>query len=190
LRHCAADDLVASRHIPPYARQPWTRRRRVWPPLEGCLNQPVEAVITVCDAANESCPVFFGATSRLHYGASVPGALCAGLSPIAVGSLSHSQPQGLGSHSGPVLVLSCSQASELPWRHSRWAWLKLGALCLDRCVVCLWQRYAALFRDGHAISHPQTIWCYLKEKPNRAPRRPSFPTSWIPQHFLCKLAPL
>lgn len=50
---------------------------------------------------------------------------------------------------------------------------QLGALCLDRCVICLRQRYAALFRDGHAIPHPQTIWRYLKEKPNRAPRRPS-----------------
>lgn len=31
------------------------------------LSQPFDYVITVCDAANESCPVFPGATNRLHW---------------------------------------------------------------------------------------------------------------------------
>lgn len=31
------------------------------------LDQPFDAVITVCDQANEACPVFFGATERLHW---------------------------------------------------------------------------------------------------------------------------
>jgi arsenate reductase len=31
------------------------------------LNQPFDAVITVCDQANEACPVFFGARERLHW---------------------------------------------------------------------------------------------------------------------------
>ena len=35
--------------------------------LDRFLNQPFDAVITVCDQANEACPVFFGATRRLHW---------------------------------------------------------------------------------------------------------------------------
>jgi arsenate reductase len=35
--------------------------------LERYLGQPFDAVITVCDQANEACPVFFGAKSRLHW---------------------------------------------------------------------------------------------------------------------------
>jgi thioredoxin type arsenate reductase len=35
--------------------------------LERYLQQPFDAVITVCDQANEACPVFFGAKTRLHW---------------------------------------------------------------------------------------------------------------------------
>ena len=35
--------------------------------LDRYLNQAFEAVITVCDQANEACPVFFGARKRLHW---------------------------------------------------------------------------------------------------------------------------
>jgi arsenate reductase len=35
--------------------------------LHRFLNQPFDAVITVCDQANEACPVFFGARKRLHW---------------------------------------------------------------------------------------------------------------------------
>jgi len=31
------------------------------------LGQPFDAVVTVCDQANESCPVFLGARERLHW---------------------------------------------------------------------------------------------------------------------------
>lgn len=35
--------------------------------LDRYLGQPFDAVITVCDQANESCPVFPGAKERLHW---------------------------------------------------------------------------------------------------------------------------
>jgi arsenate reductase len=35
--------------------------------LERYLNQPFDKVITVCDQANETCPVFFGARERRHW---------------------------------------------------------------------------------------------------------------------------
>ena len=35
--------------------------------LDRYLDQPFDAVITVCDQANEACPVFFGAKERLHW---------------------------------------------------------------------------------------------------------------------------
>jgi arsenate reductase len=35
--------------------------------LERYLDQPFDKVITVCDDAHESCPVFFGARDRLHW---------------------------------------------------------------------------------------------------------------------------
>ena len=35
--------------------------------LERYLHEPFDAVITVCDDANEACPVFFGAKERLHW---------------------------------------------------------------------------------------------------------------------------
>jgi arsenate reductase len=35
--------------------------------LQRYLNQQFDAVITVCDQANETCPVFYGARQRLHW---------------------------------------------------------------------------------------------------------------------------
>jgi arsenate reductase (thioredoxin) len=35
--------------------------------LNRYLGEPFDAVITVCDQANEACPVFFGARERLHW---------------------------------------------------------------------------------------------------------------------------
>lgn len=35
--------------------------------LDRYLGEPFEAVITVCDDANEACPVFFGARRRVHW---------------------------------------------------------------------------------------------------------------------------
>ncbi len=37
--------------------------------------QKFDYVITVCDSARESCPVFFGATTRLHHSFDDPAAL-------------------------------------------------------------------------------------------------------------------
>lgn len=36
--------------------------------LEPFLEEPIQTVITVCDHANEACPVFPGAGSRYHWG--------------------------------------------------------------------------------------------------------------------------
>src|SRR5437764_12965368 len=35
--------------------------------LDRYLSEPFDNVITVCDQANEACPVFFGARERLHW---------------------------------------------------------------------------------------------------------------------------
>ncbi len=35
--------------------------------LERYLGEPFDVVITVCDQANESCPIFLGAKRRLHW---------------------------------------------------------------------------------------------------------------------------
>jgi len=35
--------------------------------LDRYLSEPFDAVITVCDQANEACPVFFGARERVHW---------------------------------------------------------------------------------------------------------------------------
>ena len=41
--------------------------------LERYLGEPFAAVITVCDHANETCPVFPGAGQRLHWSFDDPG---------------------------------------------------------------------------------------------------------------------
>ena len=42
--------------------------------LDRYLDQPFDIVITVCDQANEACPVFFGARQRLHWSFPDPSA--------------------------------------------------------------------------------------------------------------------
>ena len=41
--------------------------RQVSKTLDRYLDQPFDQVITVCDQANEACPVFFGARERRHW---------------------------------------------------------------------------------------------------------------------------
>jgi arsenate reductase (thioredoxin) len=41
--------------------------------LDRYLDQPFDRVITVCDRANEACPVFFRAKRRLHWSLPDPG---------------------------------------------------------------------------------------------------------------------
>jgi len=42
--------------------------------LEGFLGAPWDYVVTVCDGANEACPLFPGAVSRLHWSFDDPSA--------------------------------------------------------------------------------------------------------------------
>jgi arsenate reductase (thioredoxin) len=42
--------------------------------LDWFLDEPWDSVITVCDSANEACPVFPGATTRLHWSFTDPSA--------------------------------------------------------------------------------------------------------------------
>ena len=43
--------------------------------LERYIDWPFDKVITVCDQANEACPVFFGARERLHWSFPDPSTL-------------------------------------------------------------------------------------------------------------------
>ena len=47
--------------------------RHVSKTLDAYLDEPFDKVITVCDQANEACPVFFGARQRLHWSVPDPG---------------------------------------------------------------------------------------------------------------------
>jgi len=42
--------------------------------MDEFANEKFDYVITLCDQANESCPVFFGGTQRLHMGFDDPAA--------------------------------------------------------------------------------------------------------------------
>lgn len=42
--------------------------------LDRYLDEPFEYVVTVCDDANEACPIFPGATHRLHWSFEDPSA--------------------------------------------------------------------------------------------------------------------
>lgn len=43
--------------------------------LEGYLHAPLDEVITVCDQANDSCPVFPGSVARRHWSIDDPSAV-------------------------------------------------------------------------------------------------------------------
>ena len=46
--------------------------------LERYLGEPLDLVITVCDDANEACPVFPGARERLHWSFPDPSSATSG----------------------------------------------------------------------------------------------------------------
>jgi len=78
LRHLAGDRFEAysagieATHVRPLAVRAMAERGidisgQQSKTLDRYLGEPFDAVITVCDQANEACPVFFGARERLHW---------------------------------------------------------------------------------------------------------------------------
>jgi len=78
LRHLAGDRFDASSagteatHIRPLAIRAMAEQgidisHQESKTLDRYLGQSFDAVITVCDQANEACPVFLGAKERLHW---------------------------------------------------------------------------------------------------------------------------
>jgi arsenate reductase len=78
LRHLAGDRFDAysagteATHIRPLAIRAMAElgidiARQKSKTLDGYLDEPFDAVITVCDQAAEACPVFPGAKKRLHW---------------------------------------------------------------------------------------------------------------------------
>ena len=78
LRHLAGDRFEAhsagteATHVRPLAVRAMDEigadiSRQESKTLERYLQEPFDYVVTVCDAANEACPVFHGAKERLHW---------------------------------------------------------------------------------------------------------------------------
>jgi arsenate reductase len=78
LRHLAGDRFEAfsagseATHVRPLAIRAMDElgidiSRQESKPLDRYLQEPFDAVITVCDQANDSCPIFAGGKRRLHW---------------------------------------------------------------------------------------------------------------------------
>ena len=78
LRHLAGDRFEArsagteATHVRPLAVRAMDEigadiSRQESKALDRYLQEPFDYVVTVCDAANEACPVFHGAKERLHW---------------------------------------------------------------------------------------------------------------------------
>ena len=78
LRHLAGDRFEAhsagteATHVRPLAALAMSEvgadiSRQESKTLDRYLDEPFDYVVTVCDAANEACPVFHGAKERLHW---------------------------------------------------------------------------------------------------------------------------
>ena len=78
LRHLAGDRFEArsagteATHVRPLAVRAMDEigadiSRQESKTLDRYLQEPFDYVVTVCDAANEACPVFHGAKERLHW---------------------------------------------------------------------------------------------------------------------------
>ena len=78
LRHLAGDKFEAysagteATHVRPLAARAMAEvgadiSRQESKTLDRYLNEPFDYVVTVCDSANEACPVFTGAKERYHW---------------------------------------------------------------------------------------------------------------------------